>query len=160
LAGYFLGLVPQHMEQVVKATLQPLGIDGDDAFVQGFRDGMEAGEKYQVDRSTCSPKDADERVHASYYDGRKDGVADFVEYVAACHCGQTDCHQKTAQHPSPLVLQPCHCGTIGCLELCTIDPPFDDFQLLMHIPPESVQSERRAFWWEEDDGPFGADQES
>ena len=67
LAGYFIGLVPQHMENVIKASLEPLGIDGDEAFVQGFRDGMEAVEVFAVNRSTCSPSDAEERARKAWY---------------------------------------------------------------------------------------------
>jgi hypothetical protein len=151
LAGYFIGLVPQHMEQVIKTSLEPLGIDADDAFVQGFRDGMEAAERFAVNRSTSSPKDVEQRVKSAWYDGRQDGEGDFVKRVEACHCGNVECQQFKAEHPAELVLQPCHCGAQGCLELCSIEQPVDDIRLLMHVPPASVNTRRRQFWWEDDE---------
>jgi hypothetical protein len=139
------------MERVIKVSLEPLGIEADEAFVQGFRDGMEAAEKYGISRSTVNPTDSDQRVSAAWYEGRQDGEADFVKRVETCHCGNAECQQFKAEHPAELVLQPCHCGTNGCLELCTIEQPVDDFRLLMHVPPAAVNRRRRPFWWEDDE---------
>jgi hypothetical protein len=139
------------MEQVIKASLEPLGIEADDAFVQGFRDGMEAAEQFGVNRSTSSPKDVEQRVNSAWYDGRQEGEGDFVKRVETCHCGDAQCQQFKAEHPAELVLQACHCGTEGCLELCTIEQPVDDIRLLMHVPPASVNAQRRLFWWEDDE---------
>ena len=149
LAGYFIGLVPQHMENVIKASLEPLGIDGDEAFVQGFRDGMEAVEVFAVNRSTCSPSDAEERARKAWYEGREEGEGDFVKRVDVCHCGQSQCQQFRREHPNSMILQPCHCGAVGCLELCTIEP-HQDPRLLMHISATSTTNQRTPFWWEEE----------
>ena len=132
-----------------KASLEPLGIDGDEAFVQGFRDGMEAVEVFAVNRSTCSPSDAEERARKAWYEGREEGEGDFVKRVDVCHCGQSQCQQFRREHPNSMILQPCHCGADGCLELCTIEP-HQDPRLLMHISATSTTNQRTPFWWEEE----------
>jgi len=150
LAGYFLGLLPVHLESSYKVAISHLGIEADDAFVSGFHDGQSRGDTLGIASATLSPKAADEKAAKHYEMGRQEGIAYYETEVEGCHCGRDYCRQFKWQLPADILVEPCHCGADGCKELW-VDDPQDERRLISHLPPNSFRPVRTLNWWEDPD---------
>lgn len=150
LAGYMLGTLPRHLEQVFKQALAPLGIEEEQAFVQGFRDGMIKNDELNIDALAPTTHDLAEKLEAEWWSGYKQGWGEYRKILDQCHCGSDTCKAPAVAFPHELRLQPCHCGSKSCLEVYYDDDPPNDRDLLGTVKRSNVSETREQHYWEED----------